>query len=102
MELPEPERYTGHCFRRTSASLFVDGGGDTTNLKRHTGHICNAVTFGSGRLHPKLYSKQKKNWRDNNTIHKRKITRFDKKHGEDTYRSKIDHDKPSISTRIKR
>ena len=25
-----------------------------------------------------------------------------KKHGEDTYRSKIDHDKPSISTRIKR
>jgi integrase len=26
MELPNPELYTGHCFRRTSATLLIDAG----------------------------------------------------------------------------
>ncbi|KAJ8913120.1 hypothetical protein NQ315_006038 [Exocentrus adspersus] len=33
----EPERYTGHCFRRTGATLVVDAGGDILSLKRAGG-----------------------------------------------------------------
>lgn len=35
--LPEPSQYTGHCFRRTSATLLGNTGGDTTQQKRHGG-----------------------------------------------------------------
>lgn len=35
--LQEPEQYTGHCFRRTSATLLADSGADLTTLKRHGG-----------------------------------------------------------------
>lgn len=34
---PEPSIYTGHCFRRTSATLFANAGGSKENLKRHGG-----------------------------------------------------------------
>lgn len=44
--LPEPEEYTGHCFRRTSATLLVSGGGDITQLKRHGGWKSSAVAEG--------------------------------------------------------
>ena len=44
--LPEPELYTGHSFRRTSATMLVDGGGDVTRLKRHTVHKSTAVAEG--------------------------------------------------------
>lgn len=37
LKLPNPESFTGHCFRRSSATLLVDGGGDITTLKRHGG-----------------------------------------------------------------
>ena len=35
--LPNPNEYTGHLFRRTSATLFVDAGGNMESLKRHGG-----------------------------------------------------------------
>lgn len=37
LKLPEPSTYTGHCFRRSSATLLADGGADLTQLKRHGG-----------------------------------------------------------------
>lgn len=46
LNLPNPERYTGHCFRRSSATLYVDGGGDITGLKRHGGWKSSLVAEG--------------------------------------------------------
>lgn len=46
LNLPEPELYTGHSFRRTSATLLVDNGGDITALKRHGGWKSNTVAEG--------------------------------------------------------
>lgn len=37
LELPNPELYTGHCFRRSSATLLIDAGADTMALKRQGG-----------------------------------------------------------------
>ncbi|KAL9695960.1 hypothetical protein quinque_015245 [Culex quinquefasciatus] len=34
LKLPSPELYTGHCFRRSSASLLADSGVDISVLKR--------------------------------------------------------------------
>ena len=41
--LPEAASYTGHAFRRSSASLLVDGGADLLELKRHGGWNSSAV-----------------------------------------------------------
>lgn len=35
LNLEYPERYTGHCFRRTSATLLANAGADLSVLKRH-------------------------------------------------------------------
>lgn len=37
LKLPNTHLYTGHCFRRTSATLLVDAGGDILTLKRRGG-----------------------------------------------------------------
>lgn len=37
LQLPHPEAYTGHCFRRTSATIAADGGVTTTEMMRHFG-----------------------------------------------------------------
>ena len=37
LQLPHPETYTGHCFRRTSATLAADGGATTAEMQRHYG-----------------------------------------------------------------
>lgn len=37
LNLPDPNLYTGHCFRRSSATILIDAGGDITSLKRHGG-----------------------------------------------------------------
>ena len=34
LKLPNPKEYTGHCFRRSSASLAADADIDLTSLKR--------------------------------------------------------------------
>ena len=46
LKLPEPEAYTGHCFRRSSATILVDAGGDLLALKRHGGWKSAAVAEG--------------------------------------------------------
>lgn len=35
--LENPERYTGHCWRRTAATVFADGGGSNAQMKRKFG-----------------------------------------------------------------
>jgi integrase len=34
---PSAKQYTGHCFRRSSATLLANAGGDITSVKRHGG-----------------------------------------------------------------
>lgn len=37
---------TGHCFRRTSATVLVDAGGNITVLKRHGSWLSTTVAKG--------------------------------------------------------
>ncbi|PSN39688.1 hypothetical protein C0J52_22264 [Blattella germanica] len=46
LNLPNSNLYTGHCFRRSSTTLLVDAGGDTTTLKRHGGWKSTTVAEG--------------------------------------------------------
>lgn len=46
LNLPNPEQYTGHCFRRTSATLLADSGANITTLKRHGGWRSDQVAEG--------------------------------------------------------
>lgn len=46
LNLPDPKDYTGHTFRRTSATMLVDAGGDLTMLKRHGGWKSSTVAEG--------------------------------------------------------
>ncbi|XP_044264585.1 uncharacterized protein LOC123011281 isoform X2 [Tribolium madens] len=44
--LSNAEQYTGHSFRRSSATLLADAGADLTVLKRHGGWRSNSVAEG--------------------------------------------------------
>lgn len=46
LNLPEASRYTGHCFRRTSATLLADTGANTLELQRHGGWKSARVAEG--------------------------------------------------------
>lgn len=46
LKLPNPENYSGHNFRRSSATLLVDAGGDITALKRHGGWKSTSAAEG--------------------------------------------------------
>lgn len=46
LKLPHIKEYTGHCLRRTSATLLVNSGGDITMLKRHGGWKSSTVAEG--------------------------------------------------------
>jgi integrase len=46
LNLPNPELYSGHCFRRTSATLLADSGADFITVKRHGGWKSNTVAEG--------------------------------------------------------
>lgn len=46
LKLPNPEEYTGHSFRRSSASLLADSGADIQTVKRHGGWRSNTVAEG--------------------------------------------------------
>ena len=46
MRLEEPELYTGHYYRRSSATILVDRGSDITTLKRHVGWRSTSVAEG--------------------------------------------------------
>jgi hypothetical protein len=43
LKLPNPEMYTGRCFRRTSAILIADTGADLVTLKRLGGWRSSSV-----------------------------------------------------------
>lgn len=46
LKLPEPKQYTGHCFRRTSASLLAESGANITEIKKHGGWKSTTVAEG--------------------------------------------------------
>lgn len=46
LKLPDAKSYTGHCLRRTSATLLADAGVDITTIKRHAGWKSTAVAEG--------------------------------------------------------
>lgn len=46
LSLENPESYTGHCFRRSSATILVNSGSDLLALKRHGGWRSSAVAEG--------------------------------------------------------
>ncbi|KAJ8974673.1 hypothetical protein NQ317_018511, partial [Molorchus minor] len=46
LELPDVACYTGHCLRRSSATLLADAGVDITTIKRHAGWKSTTVAEG--------------------------------------------------------
>lgn len=46
LNLPDSGEYTGHSFRRTSATLLADSGADITTIKRHGGWKSTTVAEG--------------------------------------------------------
>ena len=46
LNLDNPELYTGHSFRRTSAILLADAGANITTLKRHGGWKSDSIAKG--------------------------------------------------------
>ncbi|KAJ8968455.1 hypothetical protein NQ317_016290 [Molorchus minor] len=46
LKLPDVACYTGHCLRRSSATLLADAGVDITTIKRHAGWKSTTVTEG--------------------------------------------------------
>lgn len=46
LKLPNSNAYTGHCFRRTSATLLANAGADICSLKRHGGWKSSTVAEG--------------------------------------------------------
>jgi len=43
LDLQDPEMYTGHCFRRSSATMLPNSGSNITNIKRHGGWKSTSV-----------------------------------------------------------
>lgn len=46
LNLENPSSYTGHCFRRTSASLLANSGASMENIMRHGGWSSSSVAEG--------------------------------------------------------
>lgn len=46
LNLPNADKYTGHCFRRSSATILVNAGADLIALKRHGGWKSSNVAEG--------------------------------------------------------
>ncbi|KAJ8917045.1 hypothetical protein NQ315_012964 [Exocentrus adspersus] len=46
LKLENAHQYTGHCLRRTSATLLVNAGGDILTLKQHGGWESSTVAEG--------------------------------------------------------
>ncbi|CAK1541969.1 unnamed protein product [Leptosia nina] len=46
LNLPEAHEYTGHSFRRSSATLLADSGAELLTLKRHGGWRSSSVAEG--------------------------------------------------------
>lgn len=52
-----PDSYSGHSFRRTSATLLIDAGADITELKRH-GHW-KSTSVAEGYLGESISNKKR-------------------------------------------
>lgn len=61
LNMPDAGAYTGHCFRRSSATLLADGGADLISIKRHGGWKSSAVaeTYIEDSLQNKMKIAQK-------------------------------------------
>lgn len=46
LKLPDAKCFTGHCFRRSSATLLAESGADLVSLKRHGGWRSSTVAEG--------------------------------------------------------
>ena len=46
LELPNAKKYTGHAFRRTSATLLAESGVDMSAIQRHGGWKSAQVALG--------------------------------------------------------
>ncbi|KAJ8679932.1 hypothetical protein QAD02_015719 [Eretmocerus hayati] len=59
LNLDNPETYTGHSFRRTSATWLIDGGGSLEDLKRHG--TWKSSTVAEGYIADSIQRKRKMN-----------------------------------------
>ncbi|KAJ8979829.1 hypothetical protein NQ317_014960 [Molorchus minor] len=57
LKLPDVACYTGHCLRRSSATLLADAGVDITTIKRHAGW--KSTTVAEGYVENSIESKTK-------------------------------------------
>lgn len=55
LELPNSTSYTGHCFRRSSATMLANSGIDILSLKRHGGW--KSSNIAEGYVDSSIYSK---------------------------------------------
>ncbi|KAK5637852.1 hypothetical protein RI129_000150 [Pyrocoelia pectoralis] len=55
LALPNPSAYTGHCYRRTSASLLADSGARIPTFKRHG--RCKSTTVAEGYVEDSIRNK---------------------------------------------
>lgn len=46
LNLPNPTAFTGHCFRRSSATMLANSGGDLLTVKKHGGWKSSVVAEG--------------------------------------------------------
>lgn len=51
LELADPQRYTGHCFRRTSATLISNSGASITMLKQLGGWKSASIAEGNSYIY---------------------------------------------------
>jgi integrase len=60
LQLPNPELYTGHCFRRSSATHLANHGGSLLTIKRHGGWKSSTVaeSYVDAYLKNKIYVAQ--------------------------------------------
>lgn len=68
LNLPDPKNFTGHCFRRSSATLLANSGCDILELKRLGGW--KSATVAEGYIDDSIANKistSKKLFADNNT-----------------------------------
>ena len=72
LKLREADSYTGHTFRRTSATLLADSGADITTVKRHGGWKSSSVAEGyiedSVQNKRKIYQQITNSIKDTNAV----------------------------------
>ncbi|KAJ8971486.1 hypothetical protein NQ317_004596, partial [Molorchus minor] len=59
LKLPDAACYTGHCLRRSSATLLADAGVDITTIKRHAGWKSPGWTVAEGYVENSIENKTK-------------------------------------------